>query len=64
MVGALKVTEFIREDTKELVDLAGKGEFPCSYCKEGERGGCVNVCRAWPIWFSVHWQNLQKQLQR
>lgn len=64
MKDALKTNDFIRDDTKDLVAFAEMGEYPCQYCKEGERPGCHGACRAWPIWFSRHWKQLQKELKR
>lgn len=61
MINALTPTDFIRDDTKDLVAYAEMGEYPCKYCVPGERRGCANVCRAWPVWFSVHWKEIQNR---
>ena len=61
MINTLAPNDFIRNDTRDLVDFAEMGIYPCDYCKNGERPGCAMLCRAWPIWFSKRWQELQKE---
>lgn len=62
MITKFNATPYIRNDTKDLIAYAEMGISPCKHCSNGERHGCVNSCRAWPVWFSVHWRNLRKQL--
>lgn len=61
MINALAPNDLIRDDTKDLVAFAEMGEHPCKYCTPGERSGCATLCRAWPIWFTKHWQEIQKK---
>ena len=60
MITLSKETEYVRDDTKNLVDFATMGIYPCKYCEKE----CSKTCRAWPIWFSVRWQRIQKKFKR